>query len=854
MHVAISAKDSGKRQQDDAGDPTVPLNGRDSSISAYDYLLLLVGTTSGAIMLLLIASLFSPARVLALGLLLGLAVAYFLREQEDGRSFFKFPDPWLIGCVLLALFFRENFATNYVGGQDPGAYVNFSGIMGHFGGLYFPDTFRSTLPDALKQLYDRAPMAEAAQIWPLGDGLRFQAAWYPLHPAWMAMFSGLFGDDYHGLSMLLFSLLGVTGGYFLTLELAGHTNRSAARLAALLMAVNPALCFMAKFPLTEAQTAALLLNAGYLLAKGLKARGRGQLFLLVASFVLLIAYFFTRLSFPILAVPWAALFLLSCSRHLDEKSARRLGAYLWLLIPAGVMAGIFYYAKLPMLFNEELFITYWPVVRAHPAVASAAAVVLVGFNAFALKPVRDRLQPYLEFGMSAVRRAAPWLPLIIVLASVPSALHIVKTGHLFYDIDVTPELAGLRYHIIYRWMLAITPLLWCLMLALPALKWPPALTIPLLFVCATLALTEVHAPSLPYLYYHMRYLCSEIVPFCLVIASVVLITMWQSPGWRRYLAVSTALLAVTFMGAFSALQLRGQEGQDPRFFHQLDDAVASDDVLLLSQRDDPDIGVPIRYFFNKQLFIIPTDATKEQIRQIFDYFLDSSGTKYGRILLLAPGRSMPLPVRREVERWLIYTDSIISNSEHWRSGGFESRKPGRMILPYAWHTATAAYTLYRVKSVTRPYVAFGCPIDFSQNGNSEFFVEKGWSHQEATFRWTEGPTAALRIRFERPTDAAAPHQLFLDFQAVPFGASQRVTITVDGQQAAVLQLVTERRDYEVEVSLDKSNVSLDHEIVFSLPDAHSPASVGLSDDTRQLGIAMTSLTVFDGAKTLGRCD
>jgi hypothetical protein len=849
-----SAAESGEKVRSAAN--SVGEQGRPStriSITAYDYLLFFVGVTSGAIILLVFLSLLAPVRALVIGALLTIAAGSLLRDQDNPvRLLFGRPDPWLIGCVLLALFLRENIATNYVGGQDPGAYVNFSGIIQHSGGMYFFDSFRNTLPDALKQLYDRAPKPAMAQIWPLGDGLRFQAAWYPLHPGWMAIFSGLFGADMHGLSMLMFSLLGVTGGYFLTQELAGASNRSAARLAAVLMAINPALCFLAKFPVTEAQTAALLLNAAYLLAKALKADGRNQLFLLASSLILVIAYFFTRLSFPILAVPWAALYVFSCSRRLDYRTAARLRAYLWLAVAASVLVGIFYYKMLPILFDEILVGTYVPLVRSHATIVIVAAIAFIGLNILPLAPIRSRLQPVIEFGISAVGRAALWLPLIVVVASVPGAWQIIKTGHLFSDIDVPAQLSGFRYHTIYRWMLAITPSLWLLLLALPALvKWNSALTFLLLFLGSTLALTEVFAPSLPYLYYHMRYISSEIVPFSLVIMSIVLAMMCQMPGRRRNLAIIALLFAIPFMGFFSAVQLFAKEGQDPLFFHELDQAIASEDVLLLGEDDGVDIGVPLRYFFNKQLFIIPKNATGEQVREIFRYFLNNSGSKYGRILLLSRGWGFRF-LGRTVERLLIYKDTVITNSEHWRSGGFASHEPGRMILPYAWHTTNVPYSLERVNAVIQGYLPLGCPIDFSKGGNSELFVERGWSGQEEAYRWTDGPIAMLRLRLKQET--VASHLLLLDFQAIPFGASQRTTVTVDGKQVAELSLTPEKPDHEIEVSLNKSDINTEHEIVFGLPDAHSPQSIGLNRDTRELGMAMRSLTIFDEAKTAGKCD
>lgn len=806
-------------------------------------------------MLLITVSLFSPMRALALGAMLALAVAILLREKDASQSVIYAPDPWLIGCVLLALLFRENFSTNYLGGQDPGAYVSLAGIIEHFGGLNFPDTFRSTLPSALKQLYDLGPMGEQAQVLPVGDGLHYQAAWYPLHPGWMALFSGLFGEDAHGLAMLLFSLLGVTGGYFLTRELAGNDDRLSARLTALLMAINPALCFMAKFPLTEAQTAALLLNAGYLLAKGIKAEGRNQLLLLGSSLLLLLAYFFTRLSFPILIVPWAALYAFSCSQALDRRTARRLRTYLWLIGAAGILAAVFYFEMMPLVFDAALFIIYWPLVTRHAVLAVAVIVGLAGLSALPVEPIRTRLKTPLDFAISCVERGAPWLPIVVVLAGLPGVLKMMQTGHLFGDINVSPELTGFRYSASYRWMLAITPFLWCLLLALPAfVKRHSTLTIPLLFLGATMALTEVWAPSLPYLYYHVRYLSSEVVPVSLVIMSIVLVTMWQTPGWKRQLAIVAVFLSVLLMGAFSALQMQGKEGEDPRFLHEIDSAVSDGDVLIMDERDAW-LTVPIRYFFNKSVFIMPEKAKREQRAKIVDYLLDNSGSKYGRILLLAQGGRFRLPFTKTVERTLTYRESVITNSEHWRSGGFQSRDLGHFILPYAWHTDSLPYTLYRLDSFIAHDLFLGCPIGFSENGNSDSYIGTGWGDPEESFRWTVGRTAVLRVKLEWPPGANGARQAYLDFQADPFGPEQRVLVSIDGKQVSELNLEPARHDYEIALDLTDAGDNAEHEIVFHLPDAHSPKSSGSGGDSRELGMAMKSLTFYGSEKAPGKqCD
>lgn len=151
-------------------------------------------------------------------------------------------------------------------------------------------------------------------------------------------------------------------------------------------------------------------------------------------------------------------------------------------------------------------------------------------------------------------------------------------------------------------------------------------------------------------------------------------------------------------------------------------------------------------------------------------------------------------------------------------------------------------------------LSFGCPIDFSENGNSPFYVGEGWSGQEPSARWTDGPTAVLRVRFKGAADAEALKRIYMDFQAASFGTSQRMVVTVDGKHVSESQVGAERRDYEIAIDLDNPEPNVAHEIVFTLPDAHSPASVRVSQDPRQLGISMSSMIFFDSTRMPGKCN
>ena len=198
----------------------------------------------------------------------------------------------------------------------------------------------------------------------------------------------------------------------------------------------------------------------------------------------------------------------------------------------------------------------------------------------------------------------------------------------------------------------------------------------------------------------------------------------------------------------------------------------------------------------------------------------------------------------------IYID-LLAEGVTW----FNNYHPQRLILPNSESARTIPFALYRVTGAPPPgfCLSFGCPIDFSENGNSAFYTGSGWSHQEAAGRWTDGSIAALRVRLQGAANAEAQKRIYMDFRAAAFGGSQRVIVSVDGKQVSELQIVFERRDYKIAVDLDNPDPDLEHEIVFTLPDAHSPLSAGVSQDPRRLGISMSSLTFFDSARTPGKC-
>jgi len=814
-------------------------------ITEYDLLLLFISTISISIMFLMTLEIFSSLRVLILGLFLFSVLIYSYRSILSKLSFnLKKIDFWLLTIILIALFLRSNISTNYMGGQDQGLYVSFSGVLNNFGSPFFIDKFRSTLPASLQIFYDSAVMSS---VVPMGDGLRYEISFYPLHPGWMAVFETMLGRDRHGVSVLFFSLLSISGAYLLTRELVGNGSQNEARLAALFMAVNPVLCFLAKFPLSETQSMALMLNAAYLLVKGLKSQGLIQILLFGTSLLLIFCYMFTRLSFPILIVPWIALYFLSYSRWVTSLSGVNLRVYLWLCVVAAVGATIIYRIMLPFLYSDILEV-YETIIVAHKVLSfTLLNVMILILVLLRIEKIRLRLQILIDQGIIFGINLSIWLPLAVLMISIPSILNLSNADTIFNGIKVIPEFENFRYHLVYRFFLVMTPPLWLMFIGLPILiSSKPAISIPIFFVCGVWTLALLFSPTLPYLYYHSRYIASEILPFSLVIMSITLVSMWGAGGWRHLFSTAITFSALIVMIVFSLIQIQGTEGEDPNFFHELNLAVSNNDILVVNESEmDNRITVPIRYYFNKQIFVIPRNISSSETRNIFKELKNKSGEQYGRILHLTTLRPTSDLIKRSLLGSFVFKESVFTNTEHGRFDGYQNKDWGQMLLPYKLKTLNRTTFLYSIDFVLNTPYLFGNLIDFSSIGNSSIYTNYGWSVQEPEGRWTVGHTASLEIPFEPSSIAATTENIVLCINAISFsstGSPQRVMVEINGKPLTTLSIESKSaRNYEI--SFNKSYLSGDGPVILKLYliDAHSPYSKRVSQDTRELGLFVRNI-------------
>jgi hypothetical protein len=135
--------------------------------------------------------------------------------------------------------------------------------------------------------------------------------------------------------------------------------------------------------------------------------------------------------------------------------------------------------------------------------------------------------------------------------------------------------------------------------------------------------------------------------------------------------------------------------------------------------------------------------------------------------------------------------------------------------------------------------ANGAKIDVTSH-EADRFLWYGWSGPEPGFRWTGAREALIVFELEQPVD------LLLRIQADPFlvpgkVGQQELRVSLNGNLLTTLVL-NEPREYDLAVPLRLSDLRQQNVLTMSLPNATSPRSLGLSDDSRHLGIAVHSFS------------
>jgi hypothetical protein len=147
------------------------------------------------------------------------------------------------------------------------------------------------------------------------------------------------------------------------------------------------------------------------------------------------------------------------------------------------------------------------------------------------------------------------------------------------------------------------------------------------------------------------------------------------------------------------------------------------------------------------------------------------------------------------------------------------------------------------------YAAYeiGTRIDFSSAATSRF-LGYGWSAPEPVGRWTDRGKAIVAFNMTNPGAAT------LGLSLAPFLVAgkleqQRLVIRINGKVVSSLTLI-KNEPAEYSIPLPAGLLGSENLLMFELPDAESPKTLGVSEDARRLGVNVQFLEI-NSSSSLG---
>lgn len=590
--------------------------------------------TSCAALLLLVANIFSGKAAFACGALaLSFTLAWKFRQLPMRRS----PDLHLVpisALLLLAMIFRFE-PYDYIGGyQDPGVYVSMSSHFQAKGTVFVTDEVRRDLPDDLREAYDEDNFGTDVVGERFLPGLyhhdlersQYVFQFYHLHPLWMAIFADVFGPDYRGYSLVLFSLISIVAFYLVAFELS--SSRYIAFISGLLLAFSPLHAFFSKLPVTENQALAFsLLSMLYLLRYWNGARkGAPNASRLAVSALLLGGTFFTRIS-GFMFLPFFYILLLSSEIFLhDPRLKKQFRTYVlavFAMYALSVIYGAIFSAPYSSYVYQAAFGKFskdnWPELLLLAFLAAALFYFLVLFCS------TGKYRAY--FG-ALLRTGARALPYLIPVVIAVGLYWVYKLGFTetysthAYNTRWKASGTGLSatlYWSVFVLIQYVSPMIFVLFLAAafsPSLSKKPTHVFLLLFSVIFLVSTGIFGWFVAYQYYYARYLLSETLPALILLATAGTHVERKPNRLKDFLlwiAVGYALLLASTQ--FMTRELEGfEESLAPVAEH-----VGPDDILLLDEQlliVHRDAKTPLRYYFGLNVM----SASERNRGRFLDYF------------------------------------------------------------------------------------------------------------------------------------------------------------------------------------------------------------------------------------------
>lgn len=595
---------------------------------------------------------------------------------------------WLLAVSAVGLFFRWGPYGLVQGGQDQGLYVNMAATLRRYGSVEFVDQFRAGLSPLLQNWYDRTVLSSFTLLDPATSVTNIE--FYPLHPALMAIASWLGGGNGH-IAMTVVSMIGVVAAWHLgrAIDPLGWTPH----IFGFLMAVNPAMVFFAKFPVSESAAATFVILGFLYMIRAIRAQNSriGVVFgvLSVCSFHCLM---YVRWQFLLYLPFFTIVILVALLMRRNQAGWNRAVAVSFASCVLFGVSMVFYITKQRNMFEpvKDSIVDMLPSTRI-VSMFGAVSAILVVIVWVLHRNFREAVHNFID---GPVRRLVPFLFPASLFLAVPGIIDLYQGEPMPPWGYVPPGSAdpySFRFHALYRVFQFVGPLLVVAVIA-PFVKRKWSTTFAALMLFTTLCwLGILLRPFVPYLYYYGRYLVVDLVPAVILIASIVMAYMMAT----RFRFVAWGLIALSLAyGALFSWQLMGRhEGENANFFPQMAAQVDDRDIVVVSSASQQ-LMVPMRGIYGMDTLAVPELVEGGPTSaDLFREFSRLAVDRGGRVLYLVlygsgPGDMTPL--------WEgDFVDSYFTNTDHFRGGGlanYVSRR--RLLLPTLWQNGTFRWQLF----------------------------------------------------------------------------------------------------------------------------------------------------------------
>lgn len=257
-------------------------------------------------------------------------------------------------------------------------------------------------------------------------------------------------------------------------------------------------------------------------------------------------------------------------------------------------------------------------------------------------------------------------------------------------------------------------------------------------------------------------------------------------------------------------------------------------IVLLANVATPDVSITLRVVNLIDILVYSTVSSKD------GEYLDLAAGAVREVVFVMPFAVAPglyrffvdVQAGREGVRRLLDTNSEAVFVE---VTGFAGQPFGGLAdLPTDVSTSSA--------DVPGHWYGVGRDIDFTAAGDSQLFTLAGWSTPETGGRWTDGPEAELLLRLRD----APPDNLHMIADVLPFchDAGLTVDAIVNGSLLATWEFSPPGAPTRCEVAIPASLATRDHlHVLFRVKEPKVPSALGLSEDSRALGLAFQRLSV-----------